>query len=207
MPPVPGSSTPLSEPSSARRAATKAELARLSAREVDRRKDWIEKATTGLVRDHDLIAVEDLRVANMVRSARGTAAEPGTNVAQKAGLNRTVHAQAWALFRTRLEAKAAAAVDPDGTPHPVVVVAVHPANTSRRCSGFTHTAKENRESQSVFRCRRCSYTTNGDVNAAINILAAGLAVTGRGAGHKTTTPPGAAAVGREASTTLDPTAA
>ena len=57
---------------------------------------------------------------------------------------------------------------------------INPAYTSLRCSGYGHTAKENRESQAVYRCRACGYTGNADVNTAINILAAGQAVSGRG---------------------------
>jgi putative transposase len=162
------------EKGSARRARTKRAIARLSAREADRRKDWIEKTTTALVRNYDVIAVEDLKVANMVRSAKGTIAAPGTNVAQKRGLNRSISSQAWALFRRRLTDKAAAATSP------VVVVAIPPAYTSLRCSECGHTAKENRESQAVFLCRSCGYSANADVNAAVNIRAAGLAVAGRG---------------------------
>ena len=41
-------------------------------------------------------------------------------------------------------------------------------------------ARENRKNQAVFKCAGCGYTNNADVNAAQNILAAGLAVTGRG---------------------------
>jgi putative transposase len=169
-----------------RRAATKAALARLSACEVDRRKDWIEKTTTALVRYHDLIAIEDLAVKNMARTARGTIDKPGTNVAAKRGLNRSIHAQAWGLFRSRLEHKAAAAVDPDGTPRPVVVIAVKPAHTSQRCSACGHTAKENRKNQAAFVCVNCGHADNADVNAAINIrelalaTAPGHGVDGRG---------------------------
>jgi putative transposase len=169
-----------------RRSATKHALARLSAREVDRRKDWIEKTTTALVRDHDLIAIEDLAVRNMARSARGTMDKPGTNVAAKRALNRSIHSQAWGLFRTRLEHKAAAAVNPDGTPRHVVVIAVNPAHTSQRCSACGHTAKENRKNQAAFACVNCGHTDNADVNAAINIrelalaTAPGHGVDGRG---------------------------
>lgn len=162
------------EKGSKRRERTKHQIARLSAREVDRRKDWIENTTTALVRDHDVICIEDLAVKHMVRSAKGTVECPGKNVAQKRGLNRSISSQAWALFRTRLTDKAATATAP------VEVVAVNPAFTSQRCSACGHTAKENRESQAVFRCRSCGYAANADVNAAINIRAAGLAVTGRG---------------------------
>ena len=179
---------------SRRRARTKALVARLAAREADRRKDWIEKTTTQLVRDHDVIAVEDLKVSNMVRSAQGTVKAPGKNVAQKRGLNRSIQSQAWALLRQRLEDKALAAIPP------VVVVAVNPANTSRRCSGCGHTAQDNRKSQAVFSCQSCGYTGNADVNAALNILTAGLAVSGRGADCKPTGPSGPVADGVEAST-------
>ncbi|EQD71672.1 DNA (cytosine-5-)-methyltransferase, partial [mine drainage metagenome] len=44
-----------------RRKATKLAIAKISAKESDRRKDWIEKTTTELVRDYDLIAIEDLK--------------------------------------------------------------------------------------------------------------------------------------------------
>lgn len=157
-----------------RRRRTRLALAAVSAREADRRKDWIEKITTDLVRGYDLIAIEDLRVANMVRSAKGTVAAPGKNVASKRGLNRAISNQAWGTFRRRLEDKAAAASSP------TLVVAVNPVNTSRRCNACGHVASENRKSQAVFGCVKCGHTANADVNAAKNILAAGLAVTGRG---------------------------
>jgi putative transposase len=146
-----------------RRTATNRAIGRLACREVDRRNDWIERSTTSLVHDHDFIAIEDLRVANMVRSGKG-----------KRGLNRSIHSQGWGTFRQRLTDKASAASSP------VEVVAINPANTSRRCAECGHTAKENRESQAVFLCLACGHRANADVNAAINILAAGLAVSGRG---------------------------
>jgi putative transposase len=157
-----------------RRNCTKAALARLSAKEADRRRDWIEKTTTSLVLAHDVIVFEDLKVKNMTRSAKGTIESPGRNVRAKAGLNRSISNQAWAQFRTRLTDKATHATNP------VEVVAINPAHTSQRCSRCSHTAKENRKSQAVFLCQSCHPTDNADVNAAINILAAGLAVTGRG---------------------------
>jgi putative transposase len=157
---------------SARRARTRRQVARLKAREADRRKDWIEQTTTRLVREFDLVAVEDLAVKNMVRSAKGTIAAPGVNVAAKRGLNRAISAQGWSMLRRRLEEKAATCG--------VVVVAVDPRFTSQRCAVCGHTCPENRESQAVFRCRACGHEANADVNAATNILAAGLAVTARG---------------------------
>jgi transposase len=58
------------------RRRVKIGIARLKAREADRRKDWAEKTSTGLARRFDLIRIEDLRVRSMTRSARGTIAEP-----------------------------------------------------------------------------------------------------------------------------------
>ncbi|MGH9062772.1 MAG: RNA-guided endonuclease InsQ/TnpB family protein [Acidimicrobiales bacterium] len=157
---------------SLRRAATKAAVARVKAREADRRRDWTRQTSTGLVRSFDLIAIEDLKVHHMVRSAGGTVTEPGTNVAQKRGLNRSISAQAWSMIRRRITDKAATCK--------VVVAAVDPAHTSQRCAACGHTDADNRESQAVFGCRACGHQANADVNAAINILAAGLAVTARG---------------------------
>jgi putative transposase len=73
---------------SSRRGKAKAAVARLKAREADRRKDWAEKTSTGLARRFDVIRVEDLKVRNMTRSAKGTIEVPGKNVAAKAGLNK-----------------------------------------------------------------------------------------------------------------------
>ena len=63
---------------------------------------------------------------------------------------------------------------------PAELVVVNPAYTSQRCSAYGYTTAENRVSQAVFRCRPCTYAANADANAASNIRAAGLAVTGRG---------------------------
>ena len=90
--------------------------------------DWIEKNTTSLVKDCDPIAIEDLKVKNMVPSARGIVEKPGKNVAQKRGSNRAVSAQSRSFFRQRLQDKA---VDARSL---AVVVAVNPRFTSQACS-------------------------------------------------------------------------
>src|SRR5271165_5541110 len=154
---------------SARRARTKLAIARLRAREADRRRDWVEKTTTDLARRFDTIRVEDLKVRAMTRSARGTPECPGTRVAQKRGLNREISRQGWGLLVARLTHKAAGRIE-----------FVPAAYTSQRCSHCGHIAPENRKSQAVFQCVACSAgPCNADVNAARNI-AAGRAVTARG---------------------------
>jgi putative transposase len=157
-----------------RRQATKLQIAKISAKESDSRKDWIEKTTTELVRDYDLIAIEDLKIKNMTRSAKGTVENPGTNVSQKSGLNRVILSQSWGLFRKRLTDKATNATVP------VEIITINPAYTSLRCSECGHTDKENRKNQAEFSCLSCGHIDNADLNAAKNILAAGHAASGRG---------------------------
>ena len=151
-----------------RRGRVRLAIARMRARETDRRKDWAEKASTDLARRFDLIRVEDLKIMNMTRSARGTLQEPGRNVGQKAGLTRGILRSGWGLLVRRLEQKA-----------PGRVEKISPAFTSQRCSACGRVDPKSRESQAVFRCTACGYACHADVNAARNI-AAGHAVTARG---------------------------
>ncbi len=143
---------------SKRRARTKLAIARLRAREADRRRDWVEKTTTGLARRFDTTRVEDLKVRAMTRSARGTRECPGINVAQKRGLNRAISRQGWGILVARLTHKASGRVE-----------FVSAAFTSQRCSDCGHVAPENRKSQAVFQCVACGAgPCNADVNAARN---------------------------------------
>ncbi len=153
---------------SKRHARVKHAIARLRARETDRRKDWAEQASTGIARRFDLIRVEDLQITNMTRSAKGTREHPGRNVRAKAGLNRGILRSGWGLLVRRLEDKA-----------PGRVEKVKPAFTSQRCSACGHVDAKSRESQARFVCTACGLACHADVNAARNI-AAGHAVTARG---------------------------
>ena len=69
---------------------TTAQIAALRARQARRRLDFTHKLTTDLTKNHGFVGIEDLRVKNMTRSAKGDAQDPGRNVAQKAGLNRAI---------------------------------------------------------------------------------------------------------------------
>ena len=160
-----------------RRDRTRRAIAKLTARERDRRKDWIEKSTTDLARRFDIIRVEALDVRAMTRSARGTAEQPGARVAQKRGLNRAINRSGWGQLVTRLQHKASGRLEQ-----------VSAAYTSQRCSACGHVAPGNRKNQAVFECEVCrAGRCNADVNAARNI-AAGRAVTARGdlAGRRST---------------------
>jgi putative transposase len=102
----------------------------LRARETDRRRDWVEKTTTDLARRFTIIRVEDLNVRAMTRSARGTRECPGTNVAQKRGLNREISRHRWGMLIARLKHKAVGRLE-----------FVPAAFTSQRCSRCGHMSR------------------------------------------------------------------
>jgi putative transposase len=102
----------------------------------------------------------------MTRSASGTTANPGTNVAAKAGLNFSILDASWGRFLAILTDKAESAGRR--------VIAVDARNTSRTCAACGHCAAENRTGES-FRCVSCGHAAHADTNAAVNILRAGLA--------------------------------
>jgi putative transposase len=153
---------------SQRRRKQVARLAALHAKVRRQRLDGAHKAALALVRAYDVIAHEDLRITNMTRSASGTAEQPGRNVAQKSGLNRSILDAGWGVFLTILADKAESAGRK--------LIAVNPAGTSRTCAHCGHCAKDNRLTQAEFACTACGHTAHADVNAAINILRAGLAL-------------------------------
>ncbi|AJI95582.1 transposase, IS605 OrfB family [Yersinia ruckeri] len=132
------------------------------------RHDYLHKVTSEISKNHAMIVIEDLKVSNMSKSAKGTAEQHGRNVKAKSGLNRSILGQGWYQMRRQLEYKQ---LWRGGQ-----VLAIPPAYTSQRCASCGHTAKENRLSQSRFECLECGYTENADINGARNILAAGHAV-------------------------------
>lgn len=142
------------------RAAEHAKVARLKAREANRRKDWCEKTSTMLARSCGLVRFEKLNIKNMTRSAKGTVEQPGKNVRQKAGLNRVILAQGWGLLRRRTEQKAPGRVEDVPAPF-----------TSLRCSACGWIEKKSRKSQADFVCVSCGFTCNADENASINVAA------------------------------------
>ncbi|WP_205315411.1 hypothetical protein [Nonomuraea lactucae] len=107
---------------------------KLKAREADRRKDWVEKTSTDLARRFDVIAVEDLKVGDMTRSAKGTLEAPGRTVRHKAGLNRGIPAAGWGLLEHKARGR---------------VRKIDPRGTSQTCNACKHTAREGRESQAL----------------------------------------------------------
>ncbi|WP_245658695.1 RNA-guided endonuclease InsQ/TnpB family protein [Microtetraspora malaysiensis] len=153
---------------SKRRRKAVARVTALHAKVRRKRLDTAHKTALTLVRDYDVIVHEDLRIANMTRSACGTTEAPGRNVAAKSGLNRSILDAGWGVFLTVLAHKAESAGRE--------LIAVDPANTSRTCARCGRCAKENRVTQAEFACVACGHAAHADANAAINILRAGLAL-------------------------------
>ncbi|SWB65034.1 Gifsy-1 prophage GlpA [Klebsiella pneumoniae] len=146
----------------------KKKIQRLHSHIANIRRDYLHKVTSEISKNHAMIVIEDLKVSNMSKSAKGTAERHGRNVRAKSGLNRSILDQGWYEMRRQLEYKQ---FWRGGQ-----VLAIPPAYTSQRCACCGHTAKENRQTQSKFVCQVCGYTENADINGARNILAAGHAV-------------------------------
>ena len=161
------------EKTSKRLARTYDQIANVRARIKRRRNDWQHKTTTTLAERYGIVVVEDLRIGNMTQSAKGTVEAPGRNVRQKAGLNRSMLNEAHARTAELLTYKL---IERGGQ-----LIKVPAAYTSQTCSACRNRDRHAR-SGVKFNCTNCGWVGHADTNAALNILAAGLAVYGRGAG-------------------------
>ncbi|MEH8057312.1 transposase [Gallibacterium anatis] len=146
----------------------KAKIAKLHHKITNCRKDFLHKISTQISKNHAMIYIEYLQVANMSKSAKGTVEQHGKNVAAKSGLNRAILDQSWFEFRRQLDYK----TQWQGG----FLVAVPPQNSSRTCPCCGHISKENRQTQAHFECVECGYTENADVVGAMNVLARGRAI-------------------------------
>ncbi|ABM36609.1 RNA-guided endonuclease InsQ/TnpB family protein [Polaromonas naphthalenivorans] len=143
----------------------KRKVQKVHSRIANARKDFLHKTTSALSKNFRVVAVEDLQVRNMSKSAAGNADKPGKNVAAKSGLNKSILDQGWFEFRRQLQYK----LDWNGG----ILIAVPPQYTSQTCPCCGHVAKENRKTQAKFECVDCGYENHADVVGAMNILARG----------------------------------
>jgi putative transposase len=145
-------------------------LKKIETKIANIRRDFLQKTSTTLSKNHAVIVVEDLKILNMSKSAKGTTESPGKNVKAKSGLNREILANGWGDFRTMLKYKQ----EHSGG----VFLSVNPRNTSRTCSACRVIDRNSRISQERYSCLHCGYEIHADTNAAINILAAGRVALG-----------------------------
>lgn len=132
-------------------------LARVQEKVAGARRTHHHTVARRLVRQHSVLAVEDLRVSRMTRSARGSVEYPGTGVRRKAGLNRAILDQGWAVFVRCLEAKLEEAGG--------ILVRVDPYGTSQQCPSCGRPAPKPFH-QRLHRCQGCGLVEDRDVAAA-----------------------------------------
>jgi len=125
------------------------------------RHDFLHKSSHWIAKNHGTVVMEDLQIANMSKSAKGTVDEPGRNVKQKSGLNKSILDQGWGEFKRQLKYKL------DWSGGELILVPAH--YTSQTCSECDYVSAGNRKSQSWFECESCHFAINADENAARNI--------------------------------------
>ena len=158
---------------SANREKARLKVARIQARTADKRRDFLHKLTTSMIRENQTIVIEDLAVRNMSRAAR-----PGSGrSAQKTGLNRAIRDASWSELRSQLEYKAA-------WYGRQIIVIDRWFPSSQLCSACgQQTGPRGDLAVRSWKCSACGAAHDRDVNAAKNILAAGLAVSVCGDGR------------------------
>jgi putative transposase len=147
----------------------KGKISKLHSKIANIRNDFVHKVTTAISKSYAYVTVEALKVKNMSKSAKGTADKHGKMVKQKSGLNKSILDQGWGMFRQFLAYKLKYNYGTE-------LIEVNPQYTSQKCSGCGHIHADNRKNQASFRCVKCGLSMNADLNASLNIKAAGLAV-------------------------------
>ena len=161
------------QPGSKNFAKARTKLGKAHAEVVDARKDWIHKITTQLIKDYDVICIEDLNVRGMSASTRGKGRKA------KAGLNRRIREQSFAEIRRCLEYKAQ-----DCGGNVIAIDRFFPS--SKTCSSCGYINESLTLKQRFWTCISCGQHHDRDINAAKNIQAAGHAVLACGDGVRPT---------------------
>lgn len=160
---------------STNRTKAKLKVARANRKVRNARRDFLHRVSTDLVRRYDTIAIEDLNIAGMSSSARGNAGKHGRKVRQKARLNKAILDASLGEFRSMLEYKAERAGR-------TLVVVDRWFPSSKTCSTCGHLLEALSMSTRSWTCPGCGARHDRDVNAAKNIIAAGLAVARENSG-------------------------
>jgi len=150
-----------------RRKITRRRVQRAFMRERSARANWAHQVSRRIANNYHIAYIEGLNTSGMTKSAKGTVENPGKRVKQKTGLNRSILNSGWGKLEQCLSYK-------------MIVEKVDPKYTSQTCSRCGAVDKASRKTQSEFKCTACGHEENADVNAALNILAAGNTVTGHG---------------------------
>lgn len=156
------------EKGSQRRRRAAAKVGRRHHEIAERRASTLHQLTKRLATEFAVVAVEDLNVAGMTRSAAGTIDNPGKNVVQKSGLNRALLDVAPGELRRQVAYKTRWYGS-------TLAVCGRWVPTSQLCSACGVRAKLTLADR-IFRCAACGLTLDRDTNAAVNIAALAVAV-------------------------------
>ena len=143
---------------SANRKKAKLKVARMHARTADSRRDFLHKLSTRLINENQVIAIESLSVKNMQKNR---------------SLSKSISDAGWSEFTRQLEHKARW--------YGRAVIGIdrwYPS--SKRCSDCGHTIAKMSLETRAWTCPECGSIHDRDLNAARNVLAAGLAVSAHG---------------------------
>ncbi|SIO27907.1 RNA-guided endonuclease InsQ/TnpB family protein [Nitrosomonas cryotolerans] len=140
-------------------------ITRLHERIANARLDFLHKTSTEISKNHAMVVVENLKIGNMSKGAKGSVEKHGKNVKAKSGLNKSILDQGWGMFVSFLEYKQACSGGD--------VLKVNPQYTSQTCPRCQHVSRDNRKSQSAFECTECGFKANADLVGALNVLERG----------------------------------
>ena len=135
------------------REKQKVKLAKLHRKIANVRKDFLHKTSIQYIKENHIIICEDLKVKNMVKFGH---------------LSKHISDVSWSNFFAMLKYKM--------EHNEKIFVQINPRFTSQKCSACGHIEKENRLSQSKFKCISCNHEQNADLNAALNIKSEGIAL-------------------------------
>src|SRR5438132_699443 len=165
------------QPGSRRRSRLNGQIARAYAKATRRSDNWARRTAKTIVEAHRVVVLEQLELKNMTRSARGSVANPGNNVAAKQALNRRRQDAAPGRLAHRICVKAEQAGRR--------IWLVDPKNSSRCWAACAHTEAANRRTRDRSCCRLCGRQDHADTNAAVIIAARGTTAEAAWQAHGT----------------------
>jgi len=152
---------------------TQRKINKLKKQQSNKKSDLYHKISKTLTNKFESIAVEDLKLKNMTKSSKGNEQKHGKNIRAKSGLNRSILSASFYQFVAMLQYKQTML-------NKKLFVKVNPKYTSQICNWCWYRDKNNRKTQSKFKCLRCHHKINADINASENIEHRGLESLGLG---------------------------